>query len=629
MLDTLRSASKSWLAKLLLGLLVLSFAVWGISGTMLTGVGANTVVAAGRTEVGITDYRLAYDRQIQVLSQRFGQRITREQATALGIDNQVLSQLVAGAVLDEQARLMRLGVSGDKLAALTAEDPAFHGPDGRFDRRQFDFVLRQVGMRPDDYLLTRQQVAIRQQIVEAVSDGMTAPDAFLRAVALYQGEDRTVEYVVVPASIVQPIGDPSEEELAAYFEENKASYRAPEYRAISYVTLDPESVADPAAISAEDVRADYDANRSRYTTPETRRIEQLAFADEAAARAAVEKVRSGASFEDIVADSGRSMNDVVLGTYSKGALPDQSIADAAFALEEGEVSDVVEGAFGPVVLRATEIQPEEVKPFEEAEPEIRRDLAIAEASRILLDLHDSYEDARAGGATLEEAARNLGLEVETVSAVDRSGRTPEGTILADLPESAELLKQAFETEVGLENPAIPIGNDGYVFYEVTGVEEARDRALDEVRDQVVEDWKSAQAETRLSERLAELRGRLQDGTSLDEIAEELSQDKQTKRGLSRDSDDSDFGEEGVGAVFSVARGETGVTRHASGDGRILFQVTEVFEPAGAGPDALDPNVRRNFAQGMADDLLDQLVARLQGEMEVTVNRTAINNALSF
>ena len=200
MLDSLRKAAGTWVAKLLLVLLVLSFAVWGISGSMMSGPGGTTVVQTGDTRVSVMDYRLAYDRQLSVLSQQLGQRITREQAQAFGVDDQVLQQLVAGALLDEQANQLGLGVSRDRLAELTMEDPAFQGANGQFDRQRFDYVLRQIGMRPEDYLKNREQVAVRQQIVEAVSEGIAAPDAFLRAVTLYQGESRTIDYVALQRS---------------------------------------------------------------------------------------------------------------------------------------------------------------------------------------------------------------------------------------------------------------------------------------------------------------------------------------------------------------------------------------------------------------------------------------------
>ncbi|MEP4115697.1 MAG: SurA N-terminal domain-containing protein, partial [Nitratireductor sp.] len=421
MLDSLRKAAGTWIAKLLLLLLVLSFAVWGISG-QIGGGPSTTVVTAGETTVSALDYRLAYDRQLSVLSQRFGTRITREQAIALGVDAQVLAQLVAGAVLDEQAREMGLGLSQDLLALLTAEDPAFRGPDGKFDRRQFEFVLQQIGMRPEDYIRNREQVAIRQQIVEAVSDGMSVPDTFLKAVALYQGEDRTVDMIVLPPALVEPIEAPADDVLAAWFEDNKIRYEAPEYRKLSYVKLEPEDIADPRAIADDQVRQDYETNIASYTTPERRTIEQVVFANTEAAQIALDRVRGGATFEETVAAEGKSMLDVQLGTLEKSRVADPAVAEAAFGLAENEISGIVEGAFGPVILRVTEIEAEKVQPFEEVADKIRMELALAEAGDVLFDVHDGYEDARAAGSTMAEAAEKIGLKMVTVEAIDRTGR---------------------------------------------------------------------------------------------------------------------------------------------------------------------------------------------------------------
>jgi len=629
MLNTLRKAAGTWVAKILLLVLVGSFAVWGISGQLI-GIGmSDAVVSAGGTEVSLKDYRLAYDRQLNVMSQRFGQRMTREMARALGVENQVLAQLVAGAVLDEQARLMRLGLSKDRIAALTAQDPAFQDANGRFDRQRFDYVLRQVGMRPEDYFANRAQVATRQQIVEAVSDGIKIPDAFLHAASLYRGEDRTVDYLVLPPSVLEAVAAPDDTTLSAWFEERKKDYAAPDYRKISYVKLEPEAIADEAAISDEDVRADYEKNKARYTTPETRTIEQLVFPSREAAEAALASLKSGSTFEQVVTGEGKTMADVLLGTMTRDAVPDQKVAEAAFALGQGSVSEIVDGAFGPVLVRVTKVTPEVVQPFEEVAGQIRHDMALAEASRVLLDVHDSYEDARAGGATLAEAAERLGLKVVTVEAVSRAGQRPDGTVIADLPASAELLREAFETEVNVENDPISLGSNGFVFYEVEGVTPARDRTLDEVRDKVTADWIAAETRTRLSQRTADLEKRLRDGETIDAIAAELGIDKQTKRGLRRDANDADLGGPGVAAVFAVPNGGVGAFDAPGDAGSILFRVTEVFEPAAAGAEAIPEPERANFSRGLADDLLDQLVAKLQAELDVRVDQNAVARALNF
>jgi peptidyl-prolyl cis-trans isomerase D len=627
MLGILRNAAGTWVAKTLLSLLVVSFLAWGISGRLMGGfAGHDSVITAGGTKVSINEYRLAYDRQLSVLSQQFGQRITQVQAKALGIDNQVLSQLVSGAVLDEQARKLGLGLSKDRLAELTREDPAFKGPGGTFDRKTFEYLLREVGMRPEDYLKNRAQVAVRQQIVEAVSDGLKAPDTFFKAVALYRGEDRTIDYLTLPKALVEPVEAPSDSVLSAYFDANKKTYAAPEYRKFSYVRLEPVDIMDVSSVTDAQVSDDYNKNKGRYTTPEQRTIEQLVFKTPEAAKAALDSLKTGATFDKIVTAEGKTQADTLLGTLTKDKIADKAVADAAFALNVNEVSPVVQGTFGAVLLRVTEIKPEVTKSLAEVSDQIRKDLAMGEASRILLDVHDNYEDARAAGGTLADAAAKLKLKVVTIDAIDRMGLRPDGTIVKDLPESPDLIKAVFAAEPHTENDALTTADNGFVFYEDDSITPARDRTLDEVRQKVVVDWTAAETTKRLAAKADELEKRLKAGTTLDVIAGELKLEKQTKRGVKRDADDVDFGKAGAAAMFGVGEGGTGLIPSPTGDGQILFKVAEVFEPAGADVSSVPEDAQKSFNSGMSDDLLDQLVAQLQTQYDVRIDQAAVAQA---
>ena len=629
MLTGMRKAAESWVAKLFFIVLVASFAVWGIGGRIEGGSTGNSVLTAGDTSVSLNEYRLAYDRQLSALSQQLGQRLSRQQATALGVDRQVLSQLVAGAVLDEQARKLGLGISKARIADLTRQDPAFKGTSGQFDRQQFDYVLKQVGMRPEEYMQNREQVAVRQQIIDAATGGMQAPNAFLKAVALYRGEDRTVEYITLPQSLVEPIEDPSPSTLQAWFDKNKKKYAAPEYRKIAYVRLEPQDIADPASISDDQVKKDYEAHIANYTTPEKRTIEQIVFKDEASAKAGLAAIKGGATFDDVAKSQGKTEADTKLGTLEKSQIPEQKIADAAFGLKVNEVSPVVQGSFGPVLLRVTAITPQAVKPLSEVSDEIRKDLALGEANRDLLDVHDAWEDARAGGATMQEAADKLKLKVVTIDAIDRQGQAPDGTVVKNLPVSEQLIKDAFESEKGIENDPIATKDDGFVYYEVEEVKPAHDRTLDEVRAKAVTDWKAEEAASRLGAKATEMEKKAKAGSSLDEIAGELKLEKETKRGVKRGSNDADLGQDGVAAVFGVGQGGIGLFSGPDDKSQVLFKVTEVFEPAGAGPDSVDEQGRKTFASGMANDLLDEVVNKLQAEYGVTVDHSAIERAMAF
>jgi len=629
MLDTLRRGAKSWVAKLLLILLVASFGVWGISGSILNA-GSTAVITVGDTIVSPNEFRLAYDRQVAVVSRQIGQRLTAEQARAFGIENQVYGQLIAGAALDEQARTMNLGLSDDRLAALIAEDPAFHDFNGRFDRGNFQRVLSSVGMSEEDYLKSRGQVAVRTQIVEAVADGFEAPDALIAALARHDAATRDVSYLLLNSSNIDPVAAPSDSELAAWFEENKADYAAPEYRKITYVKLQNEDIADPEAISEDAARADYEDRKDRYTTAETRTVDQLVFADREAADAAVQALAGGKSFDDLVSEQGRSAADVRIGSFSQTGMPDQTLADAAFAVSEaGGTTPVIDGQFGPVILRVAEITPESSKSFEEVEAEIREDLALNQAAQVLLDVHDAYEDARAGGMTLIEAATQQKLDPVTVEAVDRSGRAPDGTVLSDLPESQQLLRDAFEAEPGLETPPLSMDDGGFLWFEVVDVTPARDRTLDEVRDEVAQDWTEMKTLEALGAKAMEMKERVERGAVLASIAEELSAAVETKYSLNRGGADGVFGEAAVASAFSGPSGIVAVANDASGENKILLQVTSVNDASSVTADAVSSEQRAQVSQQIADDILDQMVARLQAEYGVSVNQALAERALAF
>ena len=628
MLNALRQAAGTWVAKLLLLMLVLSFAVWGISGTLVSGTG-DAVLSAGKSRVTVTEYRLAYDRQINLLSQQAGSRITREQAQLFGIDQQVNAQLVAGVVLDEQAREMTLGLSKDRIAALTAEDPAFQDASGRFDRNLFDLVLRNVGMRPEDYLRNREQVATRQQIVEAVSDGVAVPDTFLTALALHQGETRDVSYVAIPKSALGAAPEPTDQQLSEFFEANKDDYRAPEYRKLTYVKLEADDIADPASVTQDAARAEYDRVINRYTTPEKRVVDQLVFSSQADAEAARAKLDAGMSFDDLAAELGKSAADIQVGDVTRSQISDQKLAEPVFALPENSVSGIVAGAFGPVIARVGAVTPESVRPFTEVEAEIKNELAVADASQHIFDVHDGVEDALGGGATLREAADRFGLDVVTVDAVDRNALRPDGTIVDTLPQSRDLLSEAFQTEANVENLPIQVSNGGYVWYNVEAVTPSRERSLDEVRDTVVADWRAQTTAEQLSSKAEELRKRVADGTTLQTIADELGLSVDIQRGLKRGTDDAVFGTAGVEAAFGGPEDLVGTTPGAAADTQILFKVDAANEPLGAGAESIPEQGRQAQGQALADDLLEQFVARLQGIYPVMLNQAAQRQAMQF
>lgn len=627
MLVFLRKTAGTWFVKGLLLLLVASFGIWGISSSLVSTT-SDKVITVGKQTVGVSDFQLAYKRQVADLSRRFGTQLTTEQARSLGIESQVYSQLAAGAALDQLASDMDLGLSKDRLAQLIGDDPAFKNSNGQFDKQLFSSRLRNSGIREEDYITERSKVAVRSQIVDATAEGFVAPKVLVDALKLYRQESRTIDYILLTTATIDPIKAPDDAALKTWFDTVKARYRAPEYRSFSYVKLEPADIADTKSITDEQVKQEYDANLKKFEVAGTRTLEQLTFQTKELAQAAEQALKSGKTFDQLVADQGKTATDVLLGDFTQADLPDQAVANAAFAVaKDGDTTPVVEGAFGPVILRITNIKPNHTKTLDEVKAQIREDLAASSASEQINDVHDRFEDLRASGESLEEAAAKVGLHAVKVTALDAQGQDKDGKANDSLPERPTLLKTVFETEVGSDPLALNLGRTGYIWFNVTSVEVPRDRTLDEVKAKAVADWTIEQQKQALGAKVEVLKKKIEDGQKLTDLASEIGLTVENKTGLRRDTDDPVLGPAAVQAAF---RGPVDTVGSAVGSdpmSQILLKVTDVdTQPTS---DALDPQEKQitALANAAGDDILDQMVNQLQTKYGVTINQALAQQAM--
>lgn len=631
MLSMLRNATRGWVAKFLLVLLIASFAVWGVSGTILSG-NASSVISVGDTRVTPIELRLAYDRQLNQLQRQLGSRLTREQADAFGLTGNVISQLVGGAVLDEAGRKMGLGISGDRLAGIIGEDESFRDATGRFSRGQLRRVLSSIGMSEEEYVETRKAVALRNQIIGATAGETPLPDAYFDILAAYQGEERKFDYVVIDDSDIGEIADPADEQLKEYYDANLGEYRAPEFRKLLIVKLEAADIAHEASITDEELAAEYEARKASYTEPEKRTIQQLVFTDAAAAQAAADKLASGASFETLLADQGKTAADVSLGTLAKTEIPDTTIAEAAFSAALNEPTQPVDGLFGKAILNITEIIPGSTKPLSEVGAEIRRALAVNKAADEIFDTHDRLEDERAAGETLQKAAENVGLTPRIIEAVDRTARDKNGNIISDIPQSKEVLSEAFDIDPGFEINAIPIGTEGFVWVDVMDIEPERQKPFEEVRDQVREDWIAAEKAKAVASLAETFRERLASGDDFDALigelipaAEgELKKVVQQTQALQRSATAIGLPQPVIAAGFSRPQGSVIAQQRNSPLDWVVLKVTAV----NAGDKPVGDAVRQSAASQAGDDIINQLISRLQQDETVEINQTFIRQVLA-
>jgi peptidyl-prolyl cis-trans isomerase D len=629
MLRGIHKASSTWLGKAVLavviGFLVISFAIWGI-GDIFRGYGRNAVAAVGSTEISIEQFRQYYTDRIQRISRQLGKPISPNDARALGLDRQILGQIIAETTLDQQAKQMRLGLGNAAIAERIQNDPAFSGPDGKFSRARFEQVIRDAGFTEPRFVAEQRNVMLRRQIAQSISGNMQAPDLAIKVIDQYRNEKRDVEYLALGPAQAGTIPAPSEEALKNYYETRKALFRAPEYRKITLLSLSPKALATPVSVAEADAKALYERNKGNYGKPEKREVRQILFPNEADAKTAHEKIAAGTSFADIAQARGLKASDTDLGLITRSQIIDPAVAEAAFALKSGEVSQPVKGNFGTVLVTVGKIEPGEQKSYADVEAEIKKEIAERQARTKIGELRDKIEDEKASGATLAEVGKKLGLATRTIEAVDRAGNGPDGKPVADLPKNPNVVDNAFNSEVGVDNEAMQLPDGGYLYYDVNGITPSRDRAFDTIKDRVESRWRDEEIAKRLKEKADGLLAKLRAGGALKTLADESALQVQTAKDIQR-------GKPGfaparlVQAAFATPKDEPGETRGEKATDYYVFKVTKVAEPTFEPKMPAGRAVAEQLENAYADDVIGAYIARVEKEMGVSINQTALNQVV--
>jgi peptidyl-prolyl cis-trans isomerase D len=629
MLQPKRASARDWIGRIvtavLMGLIILSFAIWGI-GDIFRGFGANNLAQVGSIEIGADTYRNAYQAELQTMQRAEHRNITNEEAHQYGLDGQVLSQLVNEATLDDQARRLGLAISDEDIKKAIVNDDNFKGMTGRFDRQAFDAFLRGEGFTEKTYVRQQRGVRLRRQIVDALTNGVQLPKALLEAIFRFQMETRSVDYILFPSAGAGQLPAPSQEELKGYFESTQQLYATPEFRGLVIVAVTPASIAKPDDVSDTDARNRYEeVKNERFGAPEKREVEQILFASDAEAKEARAKLDAGKTFDELLREKNLTPKDASLGTVARTGLVDKNVADAAFSLKEGEVSVPVKAQFGTVILRAGKIIASTVKPYSDVAVELKREIALKRAQSEITRLHDAIEDQRTSGKPLTEAAKSAGLEPRVISAIDATGNDSQGIPVKDLVDGAALLKAAFASDIGVDNDTLRVQGGGYQWFEVTKIDKAREKTFDEAKAEVEKAWREDKAEKLLSAKTAELVKKLDAGESMAAIGV-----AEGNLAVKHASDVRRGGSSGlalnvVTQIFNVGVHRAGSVASEDG-GRILFQVVSSTTPA-FDPEAAElTNILGDVKRGFDEDVTAQYLAKLESDIGVKLNTKVLSEA---
>ncbi|NWO08354.1 MAG: SurA N-terminal domain-containing protein [Alteromonadaceae bacterium] len=504
MLQDIRANAQGTIAKIIVGLLIISLSIWGMDAIIGGFSGEPSVASVNGNDITEREFL----RTVQMESQQRLQQMDNPDPSLLDDDQirqDVLEGLIVESVLSQDAQNQGLELTEQDIDALITRMPQFQ-VDGQFNRDRFVSAVRNAGMGVTEFREMMRKSYVVNQIRNAIAQSaLIAPQNAEQLLAI---QDQTRDFRVLTLSSEAVAGDVevTDADIESYYQENQEQFRLPEQVDAAYLTLSLEALADTVEVSEQELREYYDEQAEAYAREERRASHILVDAGEQETLATIQqRLEEGDAFADLAEEystdtvSAREGGD--LGFAGRDVF-DESFEQALFALEEGEVSAPVETDFGVHLIKLQEVRRTEPPAFDQLAGELRQELARSKARERFAEARAQLADAAYAADDLQGPAQELGLEVQTVEGVTRDGGP--GPF-----DHAGLVRQLYSGDVlegGYNTELIDVEENLSVVARVREYHEPKQQELVEVRDDIratVRDRKIREALASQAQTLAE------------------------------------------------------------------------------------------------------------------------------
>jgi peptidyl-prolyl cis-trans isomerase D len=523
--------------------------------------------------------------------------------------------MVMQSLYDQEAQRMGIQLDLNSLKQTISMQPVFRNEDGKFDPQRFAQMLRSVGLNEASYIATMRGDIARTMLMGAVRAGAQVPAPLTQAAYAFQNEMRDASARLIEAASIKSIAAPTDDELANYYEAQKANHMAPEYRALSIVVLSPEQIAQSISVDDAAARAAFDADPSLYAEAEKRDLIQITTSDKAVAEKVAAQTASGKSLAD--AAKANNLMAVPLDGVTQSALVPE-LADKIFALSANKPSEVIQSSMGYHVIEITKITEAAAPDFDKAKTGIIAQLKAEQAQDALSTSTRQLEDALAGGATVAEAAQQTGAQLITLPAVTADGQNSEGkAVSTELgTELEQVLQAAFALNAGEQTQTIQTEKH-VIIAKVDTITPSAELPLEKVRDKLVASWKLEQQKQAAKAQAEKLMTTLNDGGKVEGLTKlsNLKRDASNKGTLPAAA---------VTALFGHKSGQAFTVEDDKGTWVVKVEAIEKADLAKADLKETETALKEQ----LATDLLEQLGLALRTRDGVTLDEGWINQGSS-
>jgi peptidyl-prolyl cis-trans isomerase D len=458
------------------------------------GTPGEAVVKVGGLPVSVGEFQRTYRRQRQMYDRLYQGRLNEDMLRQMGLEDQVLEGLVSDRLVELETKRLGVTVSDEALARAIAAAPEFQD-DGRFiGTAEIRRRLELQGLSEEDFEQSLRRQLLRQSLESLVGASVSVSEAEVEREFRRRTEQVKLEYVFADAARYRAAVQPTEEDVAARFEAKKDAYRIPEKRVVSYVLLDRASLQPQVAVSDREIELYYQDHREEFRQEEEACASHILVKVKAGdageghpeaeaqklAQGLLDQVKAGGDFAALAKksseDQGSAQNGGDLGCFPPGRMLPE-FDDAVFALQPGQVSDLVKTSFGFHVIRLTSKREAAVLPLAQVKERIRGSVTEAKVRELGEQKSQAMADALSRGKSLEEAAKTQGLTVQK-SAPIAPGETPPALASPTLVARVFALKPGQAEKEGFALP------QGAAFVSLVEIQKARAPELKDVREKV-------------------------------------------------------------------------------------------------------------------------------------------------
>lgn len=435
MLEAIRQRAQGWFAKVILFLIAIPFALWGVDSYVRDTSTDAVVAQVGDQKITAAQFDEALRDQRERLRQMLGESYDPAQIDSPEFRQSVIDQLVTRTLLASEAQRQKLAVSDAQLAEVIHSVPAFQ-QDGKFSPALFERVLRQQGMTPASFASRLRADYTAQLLRDSVAGSQFTPRAtVLRLVGLGE-ERREVSSAQISAESYLAKVQLAPNAAREYYDKNPNQFKSPEAARVEYVVLSVAALLPQVSVSDEEINKYYSEHQAQFGEPEQRRARHIliAVAQDApaaasqAARAKAEQILAevkknpeqfAALAKQHSQDTGSAEQGGDLGFFARGAMV-KAFEDAVFALSPGAIAGPVQTPFGWHIIQLTELKPAKIAALAEVRDKIATDLKTGKAARKFSEVAERFADlAYEQSDSLKPIQESLQLPVQTSAWVTR------------------------------------------------------------------------------------------------------------------------------------------------------------------------------------------------------------------